>query len=268
MYIYFETKQAPFISFSTTGLSPTPHLHSHLELVYIRSGSTLCHADDKAQLATAGDVFLAFPNQIHYYIDVEKPFHDIMIFSADFCADFSNDLRTLLPTDPIVPRAKLSDNFYELFDKIKLAKENPSPYNNVEIKAYMTLILCELLPQLHLTKPAVRDDDDLFRKVLSYCYANYRDEVSLENMASELGTSKSYISRLFREKLHTGFKDYVNSLRIDAACNMLITTQKSITDIAYDVGFGTPRTFNRCFMQAKGIVPGEYRANLTERQSE
>ncbi len=260
MYFDLETKDSPFIFSSARGLGPTPHLHAHLELVYLRDGSSMCHADGKECLARGGDVFVAFPNQIHYYLDIERPQHDIIIFSADFCPDLAKTLRSLIPAVPVIERARVPASFGEQIEKIRAAQADPSPYAQAEVRAYMTLLLCSLLPLLQPEKPRAGYDGNLLKKVVAYCYENYHEDISLEHAESVLGISRFYISRLFREKLHIGFKEYINSLRIQSACEMLKNTEKSITDIAYDAGFGTPRTFNRCFIQAKGVCPREYRA--------
>ena len=49
-------------------------------------------------------------------------------------------------------------------------------------------------------------------------------------------------------------------MRVQAACDQLHTREKTITEIAYDTGFDTPRTFNRCFLAVKGMTPRQYRA--------
>ena len=58
---------------------------------------------------------------------------------------------------------------------------------------------------------------------------------------------KYYISHLFKDRLGIGFHEYVNMMRVNEATKLLTETTESVTDIAYQVGFSCPRSFNRAF---------------------
>ena len=57
------------------------------------------------------------------------------------------------------------------------------------------------------------------------------------------------------------FNDYVNTYRFNTASEMLITTDASITEIAYESGFQSIRSFNNTFKKLSGLSPSEYRKN-------
>ncbi len=99
---------------------------------------------------------------------------------------------------------------------------------------------------------------------MDYCYHHFRDELSLETLSSELHFNKYYISHLINRKLNMRFNDYVNALRVDAACTLLSNTDNKIANISEDVGFGTIRSFNRAFRQQKQMTPLEFRAQTKE----
>jgi YesN/AraC family two-component response regulator len=81
----------------------------------------------------------------------------------------------------------------------------------------------------------------------------------LQTIADELHISRYYISHLFGQRLHIGFSDYINSLRVRSAAEMLKSGNKTITEIAYAVGYNSVRTFDRCFLKVRGMTPKEYR---------
>ncbi|MBQ8003086.1 MAG: AraC family transcriptional regulator [Clostridia bacterium] len=72
--------------------------------------------------------------------------------------------------------------------------------------------------------------------------------------------SKYTLSRLFNTKLKDGFNDYLNSLRVRNAIE-LMETGKSISECAYESGFENLRTFNRAFKKVMGICPSAWRKN-------
>ena len=102
-------------------------------------------------------------------------------------------------------------------------------------------------------------DGTSLRAIISYCTEYFAENLSLSTLESELHLNKYYISHLFSTKLGLRFNDYVNSLRISYACDALRHNTASVTEIAAQVGFGTPRTFNRAFLKQMGCTPSEYR---------
>ena len=258
MYFNIERKEAPYYLTKGTGLSPVPHMHTHVEMVFILKGKSLCAADEKKALAAAGDVFISFPNQIHYYDDLEPAKHYIIIFSPDICPEFEKIFSQGVPECPVLKGAGSQKKIKSIVDGV-FREKSKGPFGDVAVRARLLLLLCELMPELKIQKRTGCDGNTL-KRILSYCYENYKTSVSLEVAAASLGFSKYYISHLFQEKLGMGFKEYINSMRVQAACDLLHVRGKTITEIAYDVGFENPRTFNRCFLAVKHMTPRQYRA--------
>ena len=102
-------------------------------------------------------------------------------------------------------------------------------------------------------------DSGALRAIVSFCTANFAENLSLALLEEKLHLNKYYISHLFSKKLGLRFNDYINSLRISEACRYLLNSDTSITEISELVGFNTQRTFNRAFIKAMGQTPGEYR---------
>ena len=76
--------------------------------------------------------------------------------------------------------------------------------------------------------------------------------------------SVSYLSRLFHRYAHQNFRQYVNALRIRLAQTFLVTTQMSIQEITYAVGFTDSNYFSTVFRRAAGCSPRQYRAEHTQ----
>ena len=96
--------------------------------------------------------------------------------------------------------------------------------------------------------------------VLQYIGRNFTDNLNETDLAKLSRQSISTFSRSFRK--HTGmtFVQYVNSLRIELACQHLGQADLTITDICYAVGFNNVSNFNRQFLAAKGMPPSKFRA--------
>ncbi len=95
--------------------------------------------------------------------------------------------------------------------------------------------------------------------VLAHISCNLAHDLREADLATLSGYSRSAFCRAFQR--HTGmtFVSYVNSLRISRACELLIGSQRRITEICFEVGFGNLSNFNRQFLAKKSMSPSAYR---------
>lgn len=96
-------------------------------------------------------------------------------------------------------------------------------------------------------------------QAVNYIFSHYREELSLEEVAAELHMHPTYFSRFFRRATGRRFVEFVNSLRINRACDLLTNSQAAVTAICFEVGFTNISNFNRHFMAFKGMTPSRYR---------
>ena len=257
----YENRQSDFY-FRDDAKSPlqcNAHLHYHLELLCLLDGHTRAYADSGEYELESGDIFLAFPNQIHRFESVDRESYMLFIINPDLMPELSRLLTTALPLSNVV-RGAAKDS--ELFGRLRAMAEAGSmedhPYRDVILKGQMLSFFGELLCRMELTAPREGDSQSL-KAVVRYCSQNFTKELSLEILERELHISKYYISHLFSHKLNMRFNDYINSLRISDACRYLRHDARSITEISELVGFSTLRTFNRAFIKQIGVTPSQYR---------
>lgn len=84
-------------------------------------------------------------------------------------------------------------------------------------------------------------------------------DLTLGDLASAVSTPTNYVSQTLNETLGESFFDYVNNKRVEAAQALLRETDKSILDIAYEVGFNAKSSFYKAFQRNLGMTPGKYR---------
>ena len=73
---------------------------------------------------------------------------------------------------------------------------------------------------------------------------------------------RSYVSKIFSDKLRYGFREYINSLRINKARALLAESSLPISEIMYACGFSNQSSFNRVFQEFCGCTPREYKNRL------
>ena len=88
MNIKYETIHNPCRIFKSNKLQYVAHLHRDIEMVYVLSGQTKAYVDSVEYILNEGDLFIAFPNKVHYYNTFTEEKSVIVIFSPDYFEDF------------------------------------------------------------------------------------------------------------------------------------------------------------------------------------
>lgn len=238
-------------------LSPIPHFHRHIELVYVIDGESYANADRKNYKLNKGDMFFAFPNQIHYYNTVLSGKYLLIIFSPDILYGLNDILFDNIPNTNIIS----TENCPDLLNlSIEISKKGLEYEDTLKV-GILNQLIATILPHLTL-KTRIKTGNTTLQEVLNFCSSNFSNDITLEDIADALHISKFHISHLLNNKLGINFNSYINNLRINRACDMLEDTEIKISDISEDVGFGSIRSFNRAFKDTMNITPMEYRSQF------
>lgn len=103
------------------------------------------------------------------------------------------------------------------------------------------------------------NENSYVKYALSYIDENYRSDISLSDVCGSVSVTPQYVSRLIREATGQAFPEYINSLRIAAARDMLRSDRSvRIRDVAQSVGFNNVNYFNKVFKRVTGVTPSEF----------
>lgn len=265
MYFELEKKNYAFMSQISNTLQPEPHMHSHIEIIFMeKDGKTQAFADDKSVLVEENDLFISFPNQIHYFEDIVRPMKAyVLIISPDMCPEFKEIFKTRLPESPLIKNAGNNPLIVTALKALHSCATKTEKYSETLARGALLMLLSEIFKSTHLSKISGHDTD-ILKEILNYCYENYTNDISLQSISETLHIGRYYISRLFSKRLNIGFMEYINSLRIRKACELLKSGEHSITEIAFAVGYNSVRSFNRCFRTVRGTSPRKYQLDSFE----
>ena len=102
----------------------------------------------------------------------------------------------------------------------------------------------------------------VIRNAKEFIDENYMDEdLSLSAVAKAVGLSPTYLSALFKREMQQNFSDYLTSVRIEKAKELLCCTSKMIYEIAYEAGFRDYRYFSQIFKKHTGLTPRQFQNN-------
>lgn len=139
--------------------------------------------------------------------------------------------------------------------------------------AKMKLMLVKLLIFLYESKDSRINKEDTQRdektkmveKISNYLFANFSESITIDDVAYEVGLTKSYMSHLFKDITGNTVMNYLMNYRLSQARNMLIERpNESIREISADCGFKSEAHFSRFFKKNIGETPSEYRKNNIE----
>ena len=93
---------------------------------------------------------------------------------------------------------------------------------------------------------------------------NYSSNIKISDIARHVGLNRSYFSNLFTKTLGVSPQEYLLSLRIEKACNLLEDFGLTIGEISMRVGYMDQLTFSKIFKKTKGVSPKLYRQLLLD----
>lgn len=259
MLPFYEKVSENIRAYYASNLQFPLHLHSALELIYVESGSLSMTIDGKNYPLGAGDFALVFPNLTHSYqvLPDTENLSLLGICDPGLLPDFSQIFSRLIPECPILTAKQLHPDV--LYALRALALEYRSAQDPIVSKACFQLLLGRILPLLTLKSINPEARPDLTYRLVQYISEHFKEPLSLSLVAEQLSVSKYHLSRIFSQKLHMSFNEYLNQLRADHAVTLIRTTDHTFTYISLEAGFENQRTFNRVFRQIYGKTPSDFR---------
>ena len=178
-------------------------------------------------------------------------------------------------TVPFLERLIEGENYFSIIqgaDESELSKNLAELFKTVKSKtegyAYTTIsLLFKLLCYIDLHKLYERNEHYMkesgkliwLKCVMNLIKQKYGEQISLAQMADSAGFSPKYFCRVFHEITHYTPMEYLNQYRINRAAEMLLSTDESIEDIAYDCGVNDISYFIKLFKRYKNKTPLKYR---------
>ena len=259
MYPLYSKEEKDFELYRRKARHIGPHLHASLELVYVLEGSIELGIGTELFHLNKGDLALIFPNQIHHYqcFDPSPGRVEYLLASPSLSGAFLNAVQSLAPADPVIPARRVHpDILYSL--QTLTGRRKKGEYDDVLHESYIQIILSRIFPLLTLEERG-SGESALVDRIVTYVAAHYAEEVTLSSMAKDLYVNPFALSRVFSRAFHMNFNRYLNLTRLEYCRCLLEGTDKPVTDVCLEAGFGSQRTFNRVFREEYHMTPAQFR---------
>lgn len=232
------------------------HVHDDIELVYTKHGRGTAWCDGKKYTLTDGTWFLVFPNQVHHYVDCADGEYWVLIMKPFDLLRYGEFFVKGVPDSAVYCFESGQDDGLGSLLETACREYGRDGYSDV-IAAYLTAVFGKLLPFFSVKK--VDFSRETVLKILQYCTAHYKEDLTVASVADSLDLSRSCVSHIFSTRISMNFCNYINSLRLAEAEKILKNKNYTVTEVANMSGFPTIRTFNRAFFKKHGISPSTYR---------
>ena len=103
--------------------------------------------------------------------------------------------------------------------------------------------------------------------VVEHLRLHLEDEIDLKMLAKEMGYTKYYLSRKFKQETGTTVKQFIRSERLEKAAYLLSNPRSSVKDVSERFHFSSQSYFIECFKEKYGVTPGQYQAGERNSQS-
>ena len=251
------------------------HWHEAIELFYIESGTLKYYTPNHTEIFTKGMAGMVNSNVLHMtkiQTHQEKNIQRLHIFDPKLISGgrgnridqkyilplttaFQIELITLTP-ERIEHRA--------IIDQIKnafLLSEDDFGY---EIKIRETLsqiwlALFQLCEPVLQERTSANLATDKLKLMMVYIHEHYFEKIMIPELSKIAFLSERECYRVFKKYLHMTPAEYIKSYRIQSACQMLVETKMTITEIGHLCGLGNTSYFGQTFREITGVTPLEYR---------
>ena len=252
------------------------HQHPEIQMSYILSGTGTLLVGDTVSRFNPGDVLIFGGNLPHVFRSDPNPeglSHMLTIFfnRESFGASFF-ETEELKEFDLFFKQAASGFRIIDTQSRFKNYFTSIASAPNLErFMRFMQLLYAiysvpkELLSNFTKNTKYTDTEGQRMSNVFDYCLSNFKERISLEEIADVAVMSPTAFCRFFKERTNKTFNQFLLELRIEHACQLLRTpdSAESIASIAYACGFNSVSNFNRYFKKQKGVSPRTYKSAET-----
>ena len=241
----------------------TPNFHKNLEMIVVLDGTCRLYVSSDSYVMKEGEAAFVMPYQIHHFA-IEENSH---IICTTFHEALINSMHEIIvgarPNTPVFKPSKSTYDYfccqnYELFGKNSGEIKRIEPdTKRLKVKGLLYTMESEFVEQVSFGK--IDDFETVTTNILNYVSENFKENITLKDIAANTGYNYQYVSRTFNSMMGMSFKQVLNLHRMQYAFRKLRRTDMSIIDIAYDSGFQSVRSFYRVCFELYGCSPAELR---------
>lgn len=263
-----ENKECLFLSYiCEENYEIEEHFHDWIEFTLVLSGEKRIYVEGKENILSSGDFIMIDYNKIHSSLANKKTTQITMQMKRGFIEKYVPEFESYKIDCNSKNIVSSYDNYtYKSIIELFCYLANTFLRNNANIKAdfigYLYLLVYRLMEecQIDKNKDKIFNIDNLYiQNIVSYISSHYNEEISLKMLSDIFYLTPEYISKIIKDELGKGFKEYLVSLRVEHAEILIRKTRKTMLEICEECGFPSNKSFISSFKKKYNKTPMQYR---------
>ncbi len=243
------------------------HFHTNLEIMRILKGNATIRLNDRTHNVTKGDVLFVNSGVVHSAMPTECSY-ECLVFDPHFIAinsEFEEFVSHIINHDIFIKEfsqnTEINSIITNLFESLKRNS------NKFTVTGLLYTLFGEIINRSFFEEKLHTENENAknlykLKKVLNYIRKFYSKQITLNDMAKIANVSPKYFCSFFKAMTSKTPVEYLNNYRIEKAAAKLLSSDMSITEIAYSCGFNDLSYFIKVFKASKGISPKKFRGNI------
>lgn len=243
------------------------HYHPEIELSYVVRGHGTRFIGDAIEPFKEGDLLMCGENLPHDRTTIKFE-ENVLVYVIQFTKELFTGIKEFESLSHLFDESKYGLQFLDVDHKIAELFINIGRLSNLDRFIALLSLLNELnnhknrktiSAKFYNNSPKNTKLQDKVSETTRYILKNLDKKLSVEHMADYTNLVPQSFCRWFKNAVGNTFVTYVNTARVEKACQLLLNPTTSIADIAFSVGFESLSHFNRTFLKLKEVSPSQYR---------
>ena len=263
--LFFKNPQIPYIEGRYTlnsKLHYKPHFHNSLSIGMIVNGNAQFSIQNNSYLLTPECLAVINPNCVHYCnpINNESRSYIMLYLDKQWCFNIQSTIfnnTKFIPIKEIIQDKNLINLYFNL---INILFSNIINLEKEEAIENFTLTLFKHYCNANQIN-SIKKNEKKIKIIKEYIHSNFSKNLTIKELANIANLSQYHLIRTFHKTTGITPKNYLFNIRIEKV-KKLLTTNKSISEIAQETGFYDQSHLNRVFKQIVACTPYQYKKNI------
>ena len=280
---FFVEKKGILIKKYKTNQPSHPHTHDFIEIVFVLRGEGIHTIDGVDYPMAAGSFFVVDNEKTHSIVPLSTAEYYNIFMTVEFAKNLKlmdedegqKNVYDFLKTCAENPaaiyfNAETQTEIEHLCDMMYLELNSKKQLFSESMQSYVKLIMISYIRFRQKSQNAtdLKLPQVALPRIIDYINKHYQEKITLQDIADKYKYNAAYFGRLFKKSYGLSLNQYIYRKRIEAASELLITTNQNISEIAINVGFSNMTHFYKEFECITGSTPREYRMEEMNRDNQ
>ena len=245
------------------------HWHVEYEIIRVLEGELVLTLDEQKFVLSKGFAIFIPAGAVHEGKPSPNCIYECIVFDMNMLLNKSDSCCKLIhkimnhEIELQLNFSNFCNNIHKILDTLFDVMSHKNLGYELVVQGCLYQFLGEIFDKEYYSSTPTQTQRDVKRIVqlkqaLEFMESSYANQVSLQEISDSVNMSPKYFCRFFQEMTHRTPFDYLNYYRIERACYQLLTTNQTITEVAYSCGFNDLSYFIKTFKKYKGITPKKY----------